>query len=255
MLDNASEKNFPNADRHTLTGETAENDTNSAGAAEAIAHVIDPPRFVAPSHGGVDILKLLTELEDLVENTPHGPMGMLFRFNEDKFHMTIMKIRANLPEEMKRAARVARDSERIVDEARDSAERVVADARNAALLEIERGKGEVQTLRVEAQAEAARRREAADQEARRIQQEANALAERIHAEARAQAEQRVADSEIVRLAQVRAQDIQTRAEQEALELRQGAESYARDLLLNLETVLGKAVVQVQRGRETLEHRS
>ena len=87
-------------------GAVADNDTNTKKPA-ANGSNADTPRFVAPTHGGVDILKLLTELEDLIENTPKK-MGMMFRFDEDKFHMTVMKIRANLPEEMKRASKLAR---------------------------------------------------------------------------------------------------------------------------------------------------
>src|SRR5207244_2990005 len=113
-----------------------DNDTERA----VVKTADDTPRFVAPTHGGVDILKLLTELEDLVENTRRGPMGMLFRFPEDQFHMTVMKIRANLPEEMKRASKLARDSERIVEESREHAGHIVEDARQAALKHLEGGK-------------------------------------------------------------------------------------------------------------------
>ena len=67
-----------------------------------------PPRFVPPTAGAVDILKLLTDLEDQIESTGRGPFGTLFRFDEDRFHMTVMKIRANLPEDLKRASRLAR---------------------------------------------------------------------------------------------------------------------------------------------------
>src|SRR5204862_872466 len=119
----------------------------------------DTPRFIAPTHEGVDILKLLSELEDLVENTPHGPFGTLLRFNEDAFHMTIMKIRANLPEEMKRASKLARESERLAEETRDNADRVIGDARQAARAELERGRAEVAQSRLQAQEEARRLQE------------------------------------------------------------------------------------------------
>src|SRR5215472_12156313 len=135
MLKNVSDTKSQNQQLESIQNTPVRSDETAKTAP-------DTPRFVAPTHEGVDILKLLSELEDLVENTPHGPFGTLFRFNEDAFHMTIMKIRANLPEEMKRASKLARESERIVEESRENAERVVEDARKSALSEFERGKAE-----------------------------------------------------------------------------------------------------------------
>ncbi len=252
-------------------------------------------RFVAPAHGGVDILKLLTELEDQIENTPKK-MGMMFRFDEDKFHMTVMKIRANLPEEMKRASKLAREQERIVEETKLHSERSHEEARLAAQAEVERGKkaaqaerdaakAESERQRAEAKAEAMRMtgdastaldraREAAEREARQILDEARAHGKQVIAEAQAQAAQLVSDNEIVQQAQIIAQDLQARAQSEAQNgqqraqteaqelrahanaesqaVRRGADEYARDVLVNLENVLGKATAQVQRGRDLLE---
>jgi hypothetical protein len=255
---------------------------NNAGGSPAVADNDnsavkgrdEAPRFVAPTHGGVDILKLLTELEDLVVNTRHGPMGMLFGFPEDQFHMTVMKIRANLPEEMKRASKLAREQERIVEETRQDAERIKEEARRMAMADFERSKAEVMQLREQTQAEAerlrnasseetVRAREAAAREAQQIVEEARAQGEQLVAEARTRAAALVDDSDIVQQAQVMAQDLQGRAEAEAIALRQGAaaeavavrrgaDEYARDVLANLEAILGKAAAQVQRGRELLE---
>lgn len=211
----------------------------------------EPLRFVAPTHGGVDILKLLTELEDLIENTPKM-MGALLRFDEDKFHMTVMKIRANLPEEMKRASKLARDTERIVEETRENAERIIADARQAAQQDFERSKTEAARLREQAQAEIVHEREALEREAQHQQQEMQRTAEQMLTEARSQAAQITADSEIVRMAEAMAQDLKARAEAEATAVRKGADDYARDVLANLEGVLGNAVTQIQRGRDMLE---
>ena len=268
MLKNASDKKSQNVNPETNVAPNVE--AENAGAAA------DTPRFIAPTHGGVDILKLLTELEDLIENTHHGPFGTLFKFDEDKFHMTIMKIRANLPEEMKRASKLARDSERIVEETRESAERVVEDARNSALTEMERAKleanrlrdgsqteatrlretaqAEANRLREVAHAEIVRNREAAQREAAQIQEEGRKAADEILAEARTNAAEMVSDSEIIRQAQQEARNIVARSDEEAQAVRNGADEYARDVLANLEGVLAKAVTQVQRGREMLESR-
>jgi hypothetical protein len=249
VLKNAYDKNSQTPNPETFNGQNADNDTRGATPARAGN---EPLRFVAPTHGGVDILKLLTELEDLVEHTKHGPLGSLWRFDEDKFHMTIMKIRANLPEEMKRASKLARDSERIVEETRENAERVVGDARKAALVEIERSKSDAVRVREEARAEIDRMRQAAEREAQHIQEQARQAGVEIVAEAHAQAEQLVSDSEIIQQALLKAQDLQMRAEEEAAAVRRGADDYARDVLANMETVLDKAVGQIQRGREMLE---
>ena len=244
--------------------ETQKPELNPGLSADKNNNTAEVPRFVAPTHEGVDILKLLTELEDLVEASPKM-MGALLRFDEDKFHMTIMKIRANLPEEMKRASKLARDSERIVEETRDNADRVVSEARRAALQELERGRAEAAQLKeeareegrrqtAEAQAEANRVRQNADAEARRTLAEAQRNAAELIAEAQAQAAQLVADDQIVQQATAQAQELKMRAEQEADAVRRGSDDYARDVLTNLENVLGKTVTQVQRGREMLERK-
>ena len=246
-------------------------DTNEAYAPNS-ANV---PRFVAPTHGGVDILKLLTELEDQIETTRKGPFGTMIGFNEDKFHMAIMKIRANLPEEMKRASKLARDQERLVEETRESAERIKGDSHQAAFLELERGKKEAAQLREQARIEAEQlrgnasgaliqARAAAEREAQQILEAAQAQCRQLVAEARQQAKQLVDDNEILQQAQILAQDIQMRADAEARALRhdadteaqavrRGADEYARDVLTNLEGVLNKAALQIKHGRDLLEN--
>lgn len=222
-----------------LNGETAVNDNHSVAAVKS--SVVDPPRFVVPNQGGVDILKLLTDLEDLVEHAPHLPMGTLFRFDEDRFHMTIMKIRANLPEDLKRASKLARDSERIVEETRESA-----------TMEMEKAKVEAARLREQAQAEAKNIRETAIREAQRIRDESHMESEGIVAVARVKAEQLVAESALLEQAQAQVEAMHSRAHEEAEAIRHGADDYAHDVLANLEHLLTDAAGQVRRGREMLE---
>ena len=245
--------------RNEANGSHADNDNDAA----ALKSRSEAPRFVAPSHGGVDILKLLSELEDLVVNTRHGPMGLLMGFPEDQFHMTLMKIRANLPEEMKRASKLAREQERIVEETRQDAERIKEEARRMAMADFDRAKAEIVQLREQTLAEAeglrstataeiTRAQETATRESQQILAEARNQSEQLLTEARAQAAGLVNDSELVQQAQVMAQDLQQRAETEADAVRRGSDEYARDVLANLEAILGKATAQVQRGRELLE---
>ena len=251
MLEPAYNKNTRTRKPETNGADAAEHSENPATA--VVSATEDAPRFVAPTHGGVDILKLLTELEDLIENTPKK-MGMMFRFDEDKFHMTVMKIRANLPEEMKRASKLARDSERIVEESREHADHIVEEARKTALSEFERGKAEIAKTREMIENERRKIREAAERESQQALEEARTAAGQILEEAKAQAAQLVAEDAIAQQAKLEAQALCQNAAQEAQGVRRGADDYARDVLGNLENVLGKAVSQVQRGREMLEQR-
>lgn len=250
MLDNAYNKNSDGQNNRPLNGDHAQAGIDTPPDT-AVVKGGEPPRFVAPSQTGVDILKLLTELEEIVEGTRRLPAGLMMRFDDEKFHYVIMKIRANLPEEMKRASRLARDSERIVEETRESADRVLAEAREAALRELEAGRRDADRRIEDALAQATKAREEAAAEGERIAAQARVKAEDIVAVAREQAELLVSDCEIVQRAQVVAQEIEERANCEAEAIRRGADDYAGELLANLENVLGKAISQVQAGQEML----
>lgn len=207
MLDNASNKNSV----------PKNGDPNSIRNPQAL-----PFRgsFVPAAPENVDIFRLLDQLEELPEKAKHIRfLKTMIGFDEEQFYMLLLKIRANMPEDLKRAQRLARDTERIADEARD-----------AAAQQLESGRAE----------------------AARIIAEARAEAERILAESRQQAARMVEQSEVYRMASAQANEIIRRAEIEAAEIRKGADDYARDVLSNMEVIMGKALVTVQHGRETLE---
>ncbi len=186
--------------------------------------------YTPPEAESVDVFRLLEQLEELPEKSRHLPFNIRVGFNEEQFYYLVLKIRANLPEEMKRAQKVARDTQRIVDEAKDSAAQQVESARVDA-----------QQIIHEAQAEA-----------QRIIQQAQMGAQQIEADARAQALEMVSESQIIHMATAQAHELIRSAETEGSEIRRGADDYARDVLNNLETVMGKAIVTVRRGREALE---
>lgn len=167
----------------------------------------------------VDIFRLLDQLEELPEKATHLPLNTLVGFDHEQFYYLVLKIRANLPDDMKKAQRVARDSDRIVEEARD-----------AAVQQLDAGRAEANKVIDDARAEAAR----------------------IVEQARQQASHMVDHTEIAKMATSQAHEILRRAETESSEIRKGADDYARDVLSNLEGVMSKAIVQVQRGREALE---
>ena len=220
--------------------------------------------FVAPAHASVDILKMLTDLEECVLKAKHfPPLGMMFGFNEENFTTTLMKIRANLPEELKKAQKVTKDSEQISDNARHEADQLVSEARTLAANELDRCKRD-----------AAEMQSVAQKEAEHSINEAREQAQHILAEAEARAEEMLLETAVVQAAQTRADKIEQEAEEEAtylrsqasteaqqmLErsgqesnaLRKGADDYAHETLITLESALSKAIVQIQHGREALE---
>ena len=180
----------------------------------------------------VDIYKLLDELEELPDRAKHLPFlpKVLLGFDLEQYYYLVLKVRANFPEDMKKAQRVARDSERIVVEARDTASQ-----------HLETSRSEVVRIREDAKKEADATLAQAREEARRLVDQA-----------RAQAAHLVERTEIHQMATSQAHELIRRAETEASEIRKGADEYARDVLANLEGTLGKAVTTIQRGRETLE---
>lgn len=70
-----------------------------------------------------DILRLLDELEDLAEGST-SLFGKAWGLDLEEFHMLINKVRASLPDEVRRASRVASDSDKIVLAAREEAEMI-----------------------------------------------------------------------------------------------------------------------------------
>ncbi|HSV75032.1 MAG TPA: hypothetical protein VLH79_14825 [Chthonomonadales bacterium] len=172
-----------------------------------------------PDSEPVDIFRLLDELEELPEKARHFPFNTLVRFNKEQFYYLVLKIRANLPEDMKKAHRLARDSERLVETARDEASQ-----------RVESGRVEAEDIVTQARDES----------------------HRILEEARLKAMQMVDGSEVHQMASAQAREILRRAEVEAADIRRGADEYAREVLGRLEAVMGKAIVTVQRGRETLD---
>ena len=106
---------------------------------------VQRPPFLAERDAEVDILKLLDRLEEQVD-------GAVCLFNKamfvdvDEFFVLINKIRASLPDEVKRASRLASDGDRIVAAARDEAARILEQARAEAAGIIEEARAQVALL-------------------------------------------------------------------------------------------------------------
>jgi cell division septum initiation protein DivIVA len=92
----------------------------------------------------IDVPKLLDRLEDLVEGSRHF-FNKAWGVDLEEFYILTNKIKASLPDDVRKATRLTKDSQRIVDEARMEAEQVV-----------ERAKKEAERLVVDARSEAER---------------------------------------------------------------------------------------------------
>ena len=123
----------------------------------------------------VDIIKLLDKLEELVEDSLQV-FGRAVWVNADEFFVYTNKIRAFLPEDMKRASRISRDSEKLLEDAQMETERALQGAR----AEAERYLQEAHTRALQMVAHNEIRRQA-EEDAQRIVLEAEQKAREVKA--------------------------------------------------------------------------
>ncbi len=168
----------------------------------------------------MDILRLLDDLNDLATEQPRTLVSKLtWGLDKEEIAMQIAKVRACLPQEVKAAASTVRESERILDSARNDAHMTLESARK---------------------------------EADRIINEAKADADRILEQARLQQERMTSESEILKLSKSQAEAIRNEAERQAQEMRRGAERYAFDILVQMEGVMGKVMQNIESGKRELQ---
>ncbi len=163
----------------------------------------------------MDILRLLDDLSQLIDRTPSfGPVT--WGLDRDEISMQIAKIRASLPQELKTAVNTVRESERIIDTAKEDA---------------------TMTL------------ESAKKEAERVLIDAKKESERIIEHGKLQQERMVAESEILKLSKAQSEEIRNAADRDAVNMRRGAEKYAYDVLSQLEGVVGKVMTSIEKGKQ------
>ena len=176
----------------------------------------------------IDTYKVLDQLETRVEESKKF-MGFV-RLDEDEFFMLVSKLRASLPEDVRRAGKITQNSDKIMEAAQSEAEMAIDSAHG---------------------------------DAGKIVADARLESERLLTEAKAQSDALVEQSEIQRIASAQAREIVAQAEQEADDIRAGADDYAREILVTLEGQVTEAMGQVQgrvdgvlntirRGRQKLE---
>lgn len=212
----------------------------------------------------IDILKLIDQLESLVEEC-HQFINFTVGFDREEFLELTSKIRASLPDEVRKACRVTAESERIVGGAREAAEATVNDAQVEAQRLIQNAQAQAEKMLREAEQRAQGRVQESDGYAQKVISEAHARvedalteghqqAERLIAEARQQASQMINDSEVMRLATAQAKEIIASADRDGRELRRGSEEYAREELMRLDKLLRESLTVVERGKVKLDQR-
>ncbi|MBC8103741.1 MAG: hypothetical protein H7Z41_14295, partial [Cytophagales bacterium] len=156
----------------------------------------------------IDTYKVLDQLETLVEDSKKF-MGFV-KLDEEEFFMLVSKLRASLPEDVRRAGKITQNSDKIMEAAQSEAEMALESARA---------------------------------DGQRVLSESKTEAERILGEAKAHCEALVQQSEIQRIATAQAREIVAQAGQEADDIRAGADDYARDILMTLEEQVAEAMGQ------------
>jgi vacuolar-type H+-ATPase subunit H len=167
----------------------------------------------------MDILRLLDQLHELAVESPKSIGPLVWGLNKDEISMQIAKVRASLPQEVKAAAATVRETERIVEGAKEDATMTLENARK---------------------------------EADRLIHEAHAEAERLVEQARIHQQQMVSESEVLKLSKAQSEEIRNSADREAVGMRRGAEKYALDVLTQLEGVVGKVATTIERGKREME---
>ncbi len=201
----------------------------------------------------MDILKLLNELERLIEEQK-TLMGFTINFHPDDYLDITNKIRATLPEEVKRASRVTAESDKIVDGAREAAEATLEDATSEADQIIREARTNAERMMREAEAQSNKMTLAAEAGSKQTVEEARQRAEKMLVEAHQQSEVMVSQSEVVRLATAQAREIVAAAEYETQSLRHGADEYAHGVMTDLERQVSELMATIQRGRTKLDQR-
>ena len=212
----------------------------------------------------MDIIKLLNELERLTDEQK-TVMGLAWNFHPEDYHDIINKIRASLPEDVKKASRVTAESDKIVDSARDTAEQTLEDATVEADEIIREARISAERHLRDTEAETHKMSAAAEALAKKTVDDARARAEKMLSDAHQQSEKKVTDamhqadlmlsqSELVRLATAQAREIVAAAEQDSSSLRLGADQYAHSVMTDLEKQVGELMATIQRGRMKLDGR-
>jgi len=185
------------------------------------------------------VLRLLDELEQLVDNGKYHVFGKVV-IDEQAFFVQTSKLKKSLPENIKKADRIEKDSERMVSGAQTEAQRLVSDAQT-----------EAQTLIGDARSSADRTIQDARSHSDRIIEDARREAERIVADSQQHAEQLVAEHVITQQAQHAGTEIHEGAIRDSEEMRRQADAYAFSVLDKVSAMLQRLGDGVEEGKEQI----
>lgn len=116
----------------------------------------------------MDSLEIIRQLEDVVDReTKWHAFQRAWGVNEEKFFTLLNRLRASLPEDLKQASRIARESDRILAEAHEQAGRILAEAQEQAALLVSNDEISKQAVR-QSEEILARAREEAEQTRREV---------------------------------------------------------------------------------------
>ncbi len=166
----------------------------------------------------IDVLRLPENLKNDIGSKKN--LGKLvFGLDKDACCFQIDQIRASMRREMKDAASLTRETERIMTDAEEEVKAMLNGA--------------------EAQAD-------------QIVREAEERASLILQQAELKQVQMVSEDEVLRIAKAQAEELRKTAERESREMRRGADHYAADVLENLANVVGKVLSSVERGKREIQ---
>jgi vacuolar-type H+-ATPase subunit H len=166
----------------------------------------------------IDVLRLLENLKKDI-GTKRNFGKLVFGLDKDEICFQIDQIRASMPREMKDAASLTRETERVLSSAEE----------------------EASALYDAAQTKSAQLLADAEQRAALIVQQAELKAQQL-----------VQEDEITRIAKAQADELRKSAEKDAREMKRGADHYAADTLENLENVVGKVLRTIETGKRELQ---
>lgn len=174
-----------------------------------------------------------------MENGKGHLFGRVF-IDEEAFFDQTAKLKKALPEDLKKADKVARDSDRVISGAHNEAHRLVGDAQS-----------ESQRLVGEARAAADRTVQDSRAHSERITEDARREAERIIADAQQHAEQLVAEHVITQRSQEFAEATHRGAVADAEDLHVQADQYALEVLEKTGAILQKLMSGVEQGKNQI----
>jgi len=175
-----------------------------------------------------------------VETSKGLPLTKCRAVDYDAFFTFTERLKSALPEDIKKAEKLAREGQQVVVTARAEAQRTVTEAQS-----------EAQNVLGDAKSQSERIVSESRTRADRVLEDARREAERIIADAQQHAEQLVAEHAVTNRAQQAADQMEQAAIQESNHLRQQADNYAYDILDRAETVMRKLVIGLEHGKAQL----